>query len=252
MVLARFVVFATVALAVLAACGNGSRRGPTAPDGAADTLTAESNFRAAPVECPKRDPSLPTPIPTEQQTPEWLRDWANQASRSRRTQMEELKQRLVDTRASMAHVERREAMIDGGPEPLSPDEAASRADRLIMGEVTAQYLDKGQRPDTGEYFVLVSEIDVGDDVLRVVQQMYLECLDDELILAKNPVEPLDAGSRYAILAKQDEGTTDAWRVVAGHIYESEPGGTLDSRRVGRRGDAPRTEDEIAELFDWTR
>ncbi|MEX2227453.1 MAG: hypothetical protein WEB52_13500 [Dehalococcoidia bacterium] len=192
-------------LALLAACGDGTPRTRSAGDVPQQRAIGPD---ARDFECPTREPSDPTPIPTQDITVENLSQWSGTVTALHRGRMDELQTQLVEARASFAGVERRETLIDGWSEPVSAADAAARADALIVGKVTAQYLDYASN-DRGDFFVLVSEIETADGVVRLAQDAYVGCVSDgpqtdaHIVLGKNPVHPLDFAARYAIFAEHE-------------------------------------------------
>jgi hypothetical protein len=163
--------------------------------------------------------------------------------------MRELEQQLVDARASFADVERRETLIDGWPEPISATDAASRADELVVGKVTAQYLDNASY-EHGDSFALVSEIEAPDRTVRFAQYAYVGCPEGYITIGKNPVRPLDIGARYAILAEREPAVADASREVPGHTYAIDDDGVITRKPVNLPGvDALNTLDDLVALFE---
>lgn len=247
-------VLALAVLPLFAACGDGAPR-TRFDDAAAQRPIGPS---ANEFDCPTRDPSLPTAIPTEQWTPEWLRGYSDMHMESHARRMDELQQQLVDARASFADVERRETMIDGWPEPVAAKDAAERADALIVGNVTAQYLDHAANDSSGS-FLLISEIETSDGIARIAQHAYVGCVSDgpeqraHIVLGKNPVRPLDHAARYAILVEREPDVHNAMRSVPGHTYALDDDGVITRKPVNVPGvDALTTLDDLVALYDDAR
>jgi hypothetical protein len=203
--------------------------------------------------CPTREPSRPTPLPTEEMTVEKLREWADIVMTLDVNRMNELRRQLVESQASMARVERRDAMIDGGWEVLSVVDAAARADTLIVGEVTAQYLEYAREEYRGEhrdYLALVSEIQTDDGVQRFAQEAFVSCSEGQVVIAKDPIPPLDYGARYAILAETNPDLVDSLRQVPGNRYSIDENGAITKRHARVEGaDELTTVDDLIQLFE---
>lgn len=236
---ASWVVCLFASFLLLAACGDPTPRERTSAGSFVD------------LSCPLRDPSLPTAIPTEQWTPEWLSDWSDKLTRSHRQQIGERLTQLIDLHSPADGLPRQELLIDSFGESLSLDAGIEKAQALIVGTVSAQYLEWTAVGDPRAE-VLISELDTPAGVQRVAQWISVDCVGEALGLGYDPlVRPLDAGRQYALLAVKAAESPAAWTGITGFVYEVVDGGRIAAwnEHVRPEGAAPGTVGELRARFD---
>ncbi|MDE3096168.1 MAG: hypothetical protein KGK07_09220 [Chloroflexota bacterium] len=191
-----------------------------------------------PAKCLPRTNTLPTAIPTEQWTPEWLSKYSERASRAEAELSRRSADRLIADRVSMSGVRHVEilALVSGPPDlPAS----LQLADELVVGRVTAQYL--ARMPAAGSssvYLVSIVDPEGGRAVVEVAQVASLMCEEhDGVLLGYIPGAPLlEVGGRYALLAQRADGLL---RVIDGAAYWLASAGRLTPLSEAFRRDESR-------------
>lgn len=147
------------------------------------------------------DPDVvPTAIPTEEGTPEWLSNWSDMANRAARRWTLRSARDLASRNVSMADVARVEGLADVMWPQL--DETLAESNAIITGGVTGQKLTVTDGEREAEY--LLSRVESGSDTYIVAQWIRLHCEEGGVRLVYLSIlPPLELGKTYALLLAND-------------------------------------------------
>ncbi len=179
--------------------------------------SAPLSFRNGVPQCLPQTEVLPTAIPTEQWTPEWLSQYSHRIQTAEADVIRRTEAAIIAQHVSMASVPRAELLISvSGPDDL--DEALRKAGELIIGKVEDQYLVWDSGNGEARRAVLASTIrGRGGATSIVTQPAAMECDGSGVILGVYPfAKLLEVGREYAVVATaENDGRAAA---ITGHAY----------------------------------
>jgi hypothetical protein len=184
-----------------------------------------------PLVCEARRAAMPTALPTEEWTAEWLSGYSDllseaDAERNRRTA-----DVAIRRRASMFDARRGESSARPGIPAPTMEEALAISDRIVEGRVTEQFLEPawirgfeelGQQPH------LTSILRTEDGEVSISQGTGVSCGSGGLLtlvyVSQNPL--LKPNTDIALLATGPDPNDFHWSPIARQVYEVNTGGVL--------------------------